>query len=140
MFDTEAGGGTRQIGFVADTVSAGPAGAGLVASQTQFKVELSQVQKLIDGLADTRNRLQELYDQNVGFMILGSPGQDPYSKSATTTIKQTAGTDPGGYGWAGLKAIEALNNTIENIQASLAMYQNQEQATADAFKGEGNQS
>ncbi|WP_447006079.1 ESX secretion-associated protein EspG [Saccharothrix isguenensis] len=33
MFDAESGGGTRKIGFVADTVAGGPAGAGLVASQ-----------------------------------------------------------------------------------------------------------
>jgi uncharacterized protein YgbK (DUF1537 family) len=140
MLDAGGGGGAKQIGFVADTVSSGPAGAGLVASQTQFRVDLTQAQKLIDGLADARNRLQELFDQKVGFVILGSPGQDPYSKSATATIQQTAGTDPGGYGWASLKAIDALNSTIESIQASLATYQNQEQATADAFKGEGNQS
>ncbi|MEU4743128.1 hypothetical protein AB0G02_22055 [Actinosynnema sp. NPDC023658] len=140
MLDAGGGGGAVQIGFVADTVSAGPMGSGLTAGQTHFRVDLAQAQKLIDGLADARNRLQELYDQNVGFMILGSPGQDPYSQSATTTIKRTAGTEAGGYGWASLKAIAALNKTIESIQASLATYQNQEQATADAFKGEGNQS
>ncbi|MCE6993484.1 hypothetical protein LZG04_01480 [Saccharothrix sp. S26] len=140
MLDAGGGGAVARIGFVADTVSAGPAGSGLTAGQTAFTVDLAQAQKLIDGLAEARDRLQELYDQNVGFMILGSPGQDPYSQSATTTIKQTAGTDPGGYGWASLKAIDALNSTIESIQASLATYQNQEQANADAFKGEGNQS
>jgi hypothetical protein len=140
MFDAEAGGGAAQIGFVADTVSAGPAGAGLVASQTQFKVDLSQAQKLINGLADARDRLQELYDQTWNFAITGPPGKDPYSESAAQTIKQTAGGDPGGYGWASSKAIEALNHTIQSIQASLETYQNQEQATADAFKGEGNQS
>ncbi|MEV8439479.1 hypothetical protein AB0425_19060 [Actinosynnema sp. NPDC051121] len=140
MLDAEGGGGAAQIGFVADTVSAGPAGAGLVASQTYFRVDLSQVQKLVDGLADARDRLQELYDTTVRSVITGPPGKDPYSESAATTIQQTAGPDPGGYAWANSRAIEALNTTMQNIQASLDSYKNQDQATTDAFNGGGDQS
>lgn len=140
MFDVEGGGGAAQIGFVADTVSAGPAGSGLVASKTAFRVDLAQAQKLIDGLADARDRLQELYDTTTRSLVAGPPGKDPYSESAATTIQQTAGPDPGGYAWASSKAIDALNSTIQSIQASLDNYKNQDEATADAFKGEGNQS
>lgn len=140
MVDAGGGGLIGKIGFVADTVSAGPAGAGLVAGQTHFTVDLAQAQKLIDGLADARDRLQSLYDQAWTFSISGGPGNDPYSESAATTIAQTAGGDPGGYGWASTRAIEALNRTIQSIQASLDNYQSQEQANTDAFRGGGNQS
>lgn len=131
------GGGARQIGFVADTVSSGPGGTGLVASQTQFSVDPEQAQKLIDGLADARDRLQELYNQSAQITGIASPGKDPYSGFATLAIHRAGGTEEGGYGWANLKAYEALNNTISNIQAALDTYKNQDQTTADAFKGEG---
>jgi hypothetical protein len=140
MFDAEIGVGAKQIGFVADTVTSGPAGAGLVASQIKFSVDPEQAQKLIDGLADARDRLQELYDQAQDLQWMSSPGKDLYSGVATLAIQQSAGMDEGGYGWASRKAFDTLNTTIQNIQAALETYKNQDQATADAFKGEGNQS
>jgi hypothetical protein len=140
MLDAVGGGGAKQIGFLADTVSAGPAGAGLVASQTRFSVDPEQAQKLINGLADARDQLQVLFDTTARSVFTGPPGKDPYSESAATTIKQTAGADPGGYSWASSKAIDALNSTIQSIQASLDTYKNQDQATADAFTGGGTQS
>lgn len=140
MLDAESGRGVRQISFVADTVSAGPVGSGPVASQTHFSVDLEQVQKLMDGLIDAHARIQELYDQTIGFVVLDSPGKDPYSEAATAAIARTAGGAPGGYGWAGYEAIDFLNDTIQKIKASLDAYQDQEQENADAFKGEGNKS
>ncbi|XVS65711.1 hypothetical protein ACQPYE_06540 [Actinosynnema sp. CA-299493] len=125
---------------MADTVSAGPAGSGLTAGQTAFTVDLAQAEKLINGLADARDRLQELYDRTYYLTVTGPPGKDPYSESAAVAIGQTAGGDPGGYALANSKAIDALNSTIQSIQASLDTYKNQDQATTDAFTGEGNQS
>jgi hypothetical protein len=139
MFDAESGGGAKQIGFMADTVASGPAGAGLVVGQTQFSVDPEQAQKLIDGLADARDRLQELYDQSQELQWIASPGKDFYSGMATQAIHQSAGTEAGGYGYASRLAYETLNNTIQNIQAALETYKGQDQATADAFKGEGTQ-
>lgn len=138
MLDAESG-GARKIDFVADTVAAGPAGAGagLVATQTRFSVDPAQAQKLIDGLIDARDRLQELYNDSQQLTMISSPGKDPYSGFATLAIRRSGGTDEGGYGWANMKAYEALDNTIMNIQAALETYQTQEQATTDAFKGEG---
>ncbi|GAB2972937.1 hypothetical protein [Saccharothrix stipae] len=138
MLDAGGGGGAKQIGFVADTVASGPGGAGLVASQTHFRVDPAQAQKLIDGLADARDRLQELNNDAYQLQSIGSPGKDFYSGMATIAIQTAAGTDVGGYAWANQKAYDALNNTIQNIQASLEAYKNQDDATADAFKGEGN--
>ncbi|ROP38021.1 hypothetical protein [Saccharothrix texasensis] len=137
MLDAGAGGGAKQIGFVADTVSAGPAGAGLVASQTRFSVDPEQAQKLIEGLTEARDRLQELFDESHLLTNLSSPGKDPYSGFATLAIQRAGGTEQGGYGWANQEAYKALDNTIKNIQASLENYRNQDQATADAFSGEG---
>lgn len=137
MFDAEIGGAAKQIGFVADTVSAGPAGSGLVAGQTKFSVDPQQAQKLIDGLVEARDRLQELLNQSYAISNISSPGKDPYSGFATLAIQRAGGTEPGGYGWANKAAFEALNNTIDNIQAALETYKNQDQATADAFQGEG---
>ena len=140
MLDAGGGDAVKRIGFMADTVSAGPAGSGLTGGQTAFTVDLAQAEKLINGLADARDRLQELYDRTYFLVLTGPPGKDPYSESAAAVIEQTAGGDPGGYAWASSKAIEALNSTIQSIQASLDTYKNQDQATADAFTGEGNQS
>ncbi|MBB5808127.1 hypothetical protein F4560_007895 [Saccharothrix ecbatanensis] len=140
MFDAEIGVGAKQIGFVADTVASGPAGAGLVASQTKFSVDPQQAQKLIDGLIEARDKLQGLMDAAERLVGVQSPGKDPYSGSATLAIRRSAGEDVGGYKWANKEAYKALTNTILNIQASLENYKNQDQATADAFKGEGNQS
>lgn len=137
MLDAGGGGGAKQIRFVADTVSAGPAGSGLVASQTSFSVDPEQAQKLIDGLIEARDKLQVLLNQSYAISNLSSPGKDPYSGFATLAIQRAGGTEPGGYGWANKEAFEALNNTIDNIQASLENYKNQDQATADAFQGEG---
>lgn len=137
MLDAGGGGGVKRIGFVADTVSAGPAGSGLTASQTHFSVDPEQAQKLIDGLAEARDRLQVLNDDAYMLQSIGSPGKDVYSGMATIAIQRAAGSEAGGYGWANKMAYDALNNTIQNIQASLDAYKNQDQATADAFKGEG---
>jgi hypothetical protein len=63
-----------------------------------------------------------------------SPGQDPYSGGATATIRTSAGNDPGGYGWANLKAVEALTKTIENIKKSIAEYSQTDGAARDAMK------
>jgi hypothetical protein len=139
MLDAGGGGGAAQIEFLADTVTAGPAGSGLTASQTQFRVDPQQAQKLIDGLTEARDRLQELLNQSYGLTNLSSPGKDPYSGFATLAIQRAGGMEEGGYGWANKKAFEALNNTIDNIQASLDTYKNQDQVTADAFQGEGKQ-
>jgi hypothetical protein len=140
MLDAGGGGGAKQIGFLADTVAAGPAGSGLVASQTRFSVDPAQAQKLIDGLTEARDKLQRLIREAERLSAVQSPGKDAYSGFATLAIRQSAGAEEGGYTWANKKAYEALTNTILNIQASLENYKSQDQATADAFKGEGNQS
>ncbi|WP_158846359.1 hypothetical protein [Saccharothrix deserti] len=137
MLDAESGGGMRRIGFVADTVAPSGPGAGLVSTQTQFSVDPEQAQKLIDGLADARDRLQKLNRDANMLQSMGSPGKDVYSGMATLAIQRTAGEDVGGYAWANKMAFDALNNTIQSIQASLNTYKNQDETTADAFKGEG---
>ena len=137
MLDAGGGGGAKQIRFVADTVSAGPAGAGLTASQTSFSVDPAQAQKLIDGLTEARDRLQALERQAERLLNVQSPGKDPYSGFATLAIRNAAGAEAGGYLWANKEAYKALTNTMRNIQAALDTYKNQDQATADAFKGEG---
>ncbi|WP_439423042.1 hypothetical protein [Saccharothrix sp. HUAS TT10] len=124
---------------MADTVAAGPAGAGLVATRTRFSVDPEQAQKLIDGLLDARDRLQELYDQSHQLTGISSPGKDPYSGFATLAIHRAGGTEAGGYGWANQEAYKALDNTIKNIEAALETYKNQDRESEDAFKREGNQ-
>lgn len=137
MLDAGGGGGVGKIGFLADTVASGPAGAGLVATQTYFTVDRAQAQKLIDGLVEARDKLQQLNRDAFTLQSIGSPGKDVYSGMATLAIQRAAGTEEGGYAWANKMAYDALNNTIMNIQASLDGYKNQDEATADAFKGEG---
>ena len=61
----------------------------------------------------------------------------PYSGFATLAIRKSAGGEEGGYVWANKEAYKALTNTILNIQAALETYKGQDEATADAFKGEG---
>ncbi|MFD0203210.1 MULTISPECIES: hypothetical protein [Saccharothrix] len=138
MLDAGGGGGVKRIGFMADTVSAGPAGSGLTASQTQFSVDPEQAQKLIDGLVEARDKLQVLVREAERLSAVQSPGKDPYSGFATLAIRRSAGAEEGGYLWANKQAYKALTNTILNVQAALESYKNQDQETADAFKGEGN--
>ncbi|ONI85588.1 hypothetical protein ALI22I_27810 [Saccharothrix sp. ALI-22-I] len=147
MLDAESGGGAKRIGFIADTVTnvvgdvaQGMVGAPppkLVATQTQFSVDPEQAQKLIEGLAEARNRLQELNRSALQLMMVPSSAKDPYSAQVVEAIRRTAGNDVGGYGWANTMAYEALTTTIEKIEASLATYRNQDQETADAFNGGG---
>ncbi|MEV1116461.1 hypothetical protein AB0I91_15430 [Actinosynnema sp. NPDC049800] len=145
MLDAESGGGAR-IGFIADTVSqvAGDAAKGmmsagprLVATQTQFSVDPEQAQKLIDGLVEARDRLQELNRDAFQLMMIMTSGGEPYGAEAVKAIARTAGGDVGGYTWANTMAAEALTKTIQKIQDSLAAYQAQDEAAADAFNGGG---
>lgn len=129
----DAGGGGGKLGFVADTVAKG-AGAGFVTTRTKFFVEPDEAQRLIDGLKQALEKLIRIRDLSDEIMASGSPGKDVYSGFATMAIRRTAGTDPGGYGWANLKAQEALENTIENIQKALDEYKGTDSAAADALK------
>ncbi|MFD1152431.1 hypothetical protein [Saccharothrix hoggarensis] len=146
MWDAESGGGAERIGFVADTVNVVGGAAGgmvgapppmLVATQTEFSVDPEQAQKLIDGLAEARNQLQELNRNVSQLMFLPATAKDPYSALVIEAIQRTAGPEVGGYAWANNKAAEALSKTIQKIQASLANYKGQDEATADAFNGGG---
>ncbi|NUT47282.1 MAG: hypothetical protein HOV94_08210 [Saccharothrix sp.] len=130
---------------MADTVSVvGGAANGLagvpptlVATQTQFTVDPEQAQKLIDGLIEARSRLQKLNQDVVQFMMIKSSATEPYGDAAAEAIQRTAGADVGGYAWANNMAVRSLTETIQKIQDSLAAYQNQDDATADAFNGGG---
>ncbi|GAA3850504.1 hypothetical protein GCM10022243_15470 [Saccharothrix violaceirubra] len=51
------------------------------------------------------------------------PGKDLYSGAAAKAIRTSSGHEPGGYLWANLQARNALQKTIENIEAALAQYQ-----------------
>lgn len=148
MLDAESG-GSQRIGFIADTVSAAAGGVAgsivgsglaLVATQTRFSVDPEQAQKLIDGLTEARNRLQELNRDASQLIMAMSSSSEPYGAQAIEAIQQTAGGGVGGYAWANNMAAQALTDTIQKIQDSLAVYQGQDEATADAFNGGGKSS
>ncbi|WNV89919.1 hypothetical protein [Umezawaea sp. Da 62-37] len=128
------------IGFEAITAGAAVGvaiGAGLGAaagpSSTAMQVDLDEAPKLIQGLKDAVDKLQEAYDAAVGINSVGAPGKDPYSGNVTTTMKTVAGGDPGGYGWANEAARQALLKTIENIEKSIASYQETDGAARDSL-------
>jgi hypothetical protein len=125
--------GGAKLGFVADTVSAG-ANAGFAATQTNFSVDPDQAQKLIDDLKLALEQLIEAKKPADRIASVPSPAEDTYSVQATTAIRTMAGQDPGGYGWANLKAREALENTIENIQKALDEYKSTDSGAGEALK------
>lgn len=146
MLDAESGGGAERIGFIADTVAQaagnvarGVAGAApaLVATQTRFSVDPQQAQKLIDGLTEARNQLQDLNMTAQQLMYLPSGAKDPYSAKVVEVIQRTAGNGVGGYGWANTMAAKALTATINKIEKSLDDYRNRDEENADAFNGGG---
>jgi len=111
----------------------GAIGAGLGASTTKMQVDLAEAPKLIAGLEAAIEKLVEAYQTSDDLRVVPSPGKDPYSDSATTVIRQSAGNDPGGYGWANLKAREALKKTIENIKKSIADYSQTDGSAGDSL-------
>jgi hypothetical protein len=99
-----------------------------------MEVDLEQAPKLIAGLEDAIVKLQDAYRASDSIRNAQSPGQDPYSGGATTVIRTSAGDNPGGYGWANIKAREALKKTIENIKKSIEEYSKTDSAAHDAMK------
>ncbi|PRY42697.1 hypothetical protein [Umezawaea tangerina] len=128
------------IGF--DAITAGAAvgaaiGAGLGASSgpgsTAMQVDLDEAPKLIQGLKDAIEKLQEAYEGSDKLRNITSPGKDPYSGIATAAIKDSAGDQNGGYGWANKEAQKALQKTIENIEKSVANYSETDTAAHDSM-------
>lgn len=134
MYDAEGGGG--KLSFVGDTVSKAPggAGAGYVISQTRFFVDPDEAENLIKGLNAAIKELQLAKRFSDEITRTQSPGKDAYSGFATLKIRETAGNQEGGYGWANEKAQEALLNTIQNIKDALAAYKTTDSAAEDALK------
>ncbi|GAA0253256.1 hypothetical protein GCM10010492_62370 [Saccharothrix mutabilis subsp. mutabilis] len=133
MYDAEGGGG--KLSFVGDTVSKAPGGAGgYVVSQTRFFVDPDEAENLIKGLDAAVKELQKAKRAADEISQSGSPGKDAYSGFATLKIRETAGTQQGGYGWANEEAQKALMNTIQNIKDALAAYKNTDSAAQDALK------
>ncbi|MCS7482566.1 hypothetical protein ACFFQW_42700 [Umezawaea endophytica] len=135
------------IGFDAITaVGAGAAagaaiGAGLGtgggSAKTAMQVDLDEAPKLIAGLEAAIEKLTDAYQESYTIASAKSPGQDPYSGVATEAIRQSAGGEQGGYGWANKKAREALTETIANIKTSMQNYSQTDGAAHDSFKPEG---
>ncbi|MEU7481886.1 hypothetical protein AB0A63_38345 [Lentzea sp. NPDC042327] len=113
----------------AAAAAAGAAGAGT----TKFSVDPDQAQKMIEGLRTAVEHLRTLQDTADQLTASGAPGPDPFSGYATLQMRQAAGTEPGGYGWANIKAREALEKTIENIEKALAEYRGTDDAASSAM-------
>ncbi|MEU5690352.1 hypothetical protein [Actinosynnema sp. NPDC020468] len=132
--DNSAGG---RLTFVADTVSSGPAGAGLAAARTRFSVDPDQAQKLIDGLKEALEQVIDFRRNTLVLGQMGSPGNDGYSQTAVESMKTSAGTEEGGYSYAIAKAQDVIESTITQVQDALDQYKNTESAVGDAFKTRG---
>lgn len=129
----DAGGGGRKLGFTADTV-AGGAGGGFVSTKTRFYVEPAEAERLLDGLKLALEKLLDVKRETEQILFGKPPGKDVYSGMATLAIQRAAGSEEGGYAWANLKAQEALEKTIANIQQALDEYKGTDSAAADALK------
>ncbi|NUT98589.1 MAG: hypothetical protein HOY78_41925 [Saccharothrix sp.] len=133
MYDAEGGGG--KLSFVGDTVAKAPGGAaGYVVSQTRFFVDPHEAQNLIKGLDAAVKELEKAKRASDDITMSESPGKDAYSGFATLKIRETAGTQEGGYGWANEEARKALKKTIQNIKDALAAYQDTELVAENALK------
>lgn len=135
----DAGGGIgKSISFVAETISKTAADvAGTVwnhLTQTQFSVDIDQAPKLIESLTLAVEKLDEAYQKSAVLRAVQSPGKDPYSGFTTLAIRQSAGDEEGGYGWANAEAKKALVKTIENIKIAIEAYGRTDEAASDALK------
>lgn len=142
----EDGGGTwaeagKRISFAAETVGKVAAGvAGDVWStvtQTQFSVDIDEAPKIIESLRQAIKKLDEAYETSAVLRGVQTPGKDPYSGFTTLTIRQSAGDEEGGYGWANREAREAFEKTIHNIEKAVAAYQQTDDTARDALKQKG---
>jgi hypothetical protein len=118
-------------GAAAGNVASGAGGAGTA----KFSVDPDQAQKMIDGLQKAIDQLKVMHEDSKQLEMQGAPGPDPYSGWATLTMRKAAGEQDGGYGWANVKAREALKQTIENIKKALADYRATDEAATNAVKG-----
>lgn len=133
MYDAEGGGG--KLSFVGDTVSKAPGGAaGYVVSQTRFFVDPDEAENLIKGLEKAYLELRNAKRYSDQITQVQSPGKDAYSGFATLKIRETAGDQQGGYGWANEEARKALKKTIQNIKDALAAYKGTDSAAEGALK------
>ncbi len=114
--------------------NAGPPGTGAPSGgTTRFSVDPDQAQKMIDGLQAAVEHLELLQKNATQLKMSGAPGPDPYSGWATLTMRQAAGEQDGGYGWANKKAREALEETIARIKKALAEYRGTDDAAQTAM-------
>jgi hypothetical protein len=131
----------QRVNFVAETPVMDAAGGGLSGvTSTNFSVAPEEAENLKKGLEDALDRLQQLYSDSGRLQQVGSPGKDPYSGFATLAMRNAAGDDEGGYGWANLQAQQALQNTIKNIEEAIANYRATEEANQQAFRSGGSNS
>ncbi|TWP52458.1 hypothetical protein FKR81_08990 [Lentzea tibetensis] len=122
--------------------AAGAAGAAAMkaaqmvgTTQTKFSIDPAEASKLIKGLEDARRELERLHDEAMDVANVNSPGKDIYSGFATMAVRKATGAEEGGYCWANVKAQEALNETIKNIQDALNVYKETESGNKSTFKG-----
>lgn len=134
MFDAIVPVMAKAAGAAAGAAAAGATGAG-GAGTARFSVDPDQAQKMIDGLQKAIDELAVLHEDSKQLAMLGAPGPDPYSGWATLAMRQAAGEQDGGYGWANVAARKALKETIDNIKKALADYRGTDEAAQDAMKG-----
>ena len=127
-FDAITAGGAAGAAIGSGLSSTGPA-----PTTTKMQVDLAEAPKLIQGLKDAIEKLQDAYNEAAQIGQLGAPGKDPYSANVGSVIAASAGGDPGGYSWANKEARKALLKTIENIEASVAKYQETDGAGQDSM-------
>lgn len=112
-------------------------GAWAGVTRTTMHVDPDAAEKLITDLSLAKDKLMDLYEKSWQLRNAESPGKDMYSGLATLAIRKSAGDDPGGYGWANLKGREALQTTMDNIQAALDKYRELDGDGQQAFRTGG---
>jgi len=127
-FDAITAGGAAGAAIGSGLSSTGPA-----PTTTKMQVDLAEAPKLIQGLKDAIEKLQEAYRESEALRVTPSPGKDPYSGGATDVIKKSSGNEAGGYGWANLEAQKALQKTIENIEKSISDYSETDSLARDSL-------
>jgi hypothetical protein len=114
--------------------NAGPPGSGAPSGgTTRFSVDPDQAQKMIEGLNAAIEKLRLLHDDSKQIALNGAPGPDPYSGWSTLAMREVAGEQDGGYGWANIKAREALEETVKRIEKALADYRGTDDAAKTAM-------
>jgi len=112
-----------------------PEGAPAVGGGGMFRVRPEHVPAVVAGFEEAIRELDGINRDALRLQDIGGPGDDQFSAQAAREIARQAGEEPGRHGWANQLYREALQATVDNLNAQLNTYQRAESDNAAGWQG-----